>query len=75
MYKVSLIVSSAVLLLVLGFMIFSYKPEGRLADNATNNSAAVVLSVPQQGGGIINEFKKIFAHPVDPSDSSDSIAQ
>jgi len=69
MYKVSLIVSSAVLLLVLGFKIFSYKPQGRLADSATNTSAAVVLSVPKQGTDIINEFKKVFAHPVDPTDT------
>lgn len=69
MYKVSLIVSSAVLLLVLGFIVFSYKPEGRLADSATNTSAAVILSVPEQSIDIISEFKKVFAHPVDPADT------
>lgn len=69
MYKVSLIISSVVFLLVLGFVIFSYQPGGKLVNTATNSSAAVVLSVPQEGPSIIHEFKKIFAHPVDPTDA------
>lgn len=69
MYKVSLIISSIVFLLVLGFVVFSYKPEGKLANNTANNSAAAVLSVPEEGVDLLHQFKRIFAHPVDPTDT------